>query len=244
MKNLFRKIISKLSKYSLIYDNAFDLIKVINFHNIDLVLDVGASWGGYAKTLRRFGYKKRIISFEPVSDSHNKLLKNSSRDEDWQVHKKIIVSNKKEKKLFINISKDFDNSSLLNATELHTDSHESAKYTHKEEIECNTLDSLIDFYSINEKTLMLKIDVQGSEMDVLKSAANNLEIFKLVQIELTLQPLYEGQTLYKEIIEFMRDNNFEIWNIFPGYKKKSIGQLYQFDVIFYNQHSLKKNNNG
>ena len=33
----------------------------------------------------------------------------------------------------------------------------------------------------------------------------------------------------------MNDNNFDIWNIYPGYKKKSIGQLYQFDVIFYNQ---------
>ena len=82
---------------------------------------------------------------------------------------------------------------------------------------------------------MLKIDVQGSEIDVLKSGINNLRKFKLVQIELSLQPLYEGQILYKEIIDFMNDNNFGIWNIYPGYKKKLIGQLYQFDVIFYNQ---------
>ena len=43
-----------------------------------MVLDVGASWGGYAKTLRRFGFKNKIISFEPVSESHKKLLKNLS----------------------------------------------------------------------------------------------------------------------------------------------------------------------
>ena len=86
---------------------------------------------------------------------------------------------------------------------------------------------------------MLKIDVQGSEMDVLKSGINNLAKFKLVQIELSLQPLYENQILYKEIINFMNDNNFDIWSIYPGYKKRSIGQLYQFDAIFYNQTKNK-----
>ena len=204
-----------------------------------MVLDVGASWGGYAKTLRRFGFKNKIISFEPVSESHKRLLKNSLNDNDWQVHKKIIVSNKKAKKLSINVSKDFDNSSLLNSTKLHRENHHNAKNSHKEEVECDTLDNLINYYSIDEKNLMLKIDVQGSEMDVLRSGINNLTKFKLVQIELSLQPLYEGQILYKEIIDFMNDNNFDIWNIYPGYKKKLIGQLYQFDVIFYNQNNYK-----
>jgi len=239
MKNFLRKIISKFSQYSIIYENAFDLLKIINFHDIDVVLDVGASSGSYAKTLRRFGYKNKIISFEPISNSHNKLLENSLNDDNWQVHKKIIVSNKKVKKLLINVSKDFDNSSLLNSTKLHTENHQNAKYSHKEETECDTLDNLIDFYSINEKNLMLKIDVQGSEMDVLKSGINNLAKFKLVQIELSLQPLYENQILYKEIINFMNDNNFDIWSIYPGYKKRSIGQLYQFDAIFYNQTKNK-----
>jgi FkbM family methyltransferase len=239
MNIFFRKIISKLSKYSIIYENAFDLLKVINFHDIDVVLDVGASWGGYAKTLRRFGFKNKIISFEPTSDSHSKLLMNSLNDDDWQVHKKIIVSNQKLKKLSINVSKDFDNSSLLNSTKLHIENHQNAKYSHKEEIECDTLDNLIDFYSIDDKNLMLKIDVQGSEMNVLKSGINNLKKFKLVQVELSLQTLYEGQILYKEIIDFMNGNNFDIWSIYPGYKKKSVGQLYQFDVIFYNQTNYK-----
>jgi FkbM family methyltransferase len=239
MKNLLRKIISKFSKYSKIYENSFDLLNIINYHDIDVVLDVGASWGGYAKTLRRFGYKKRIISFEPVSKTHSKLLKNSLNDSEWQVHKKIIISDKKIKKLFINVSKDNDNSSVLELSKLHKENHPNSQYTHKEEVEIDSLDNLINHYSLSNKNLMLKIDVQGSEMDVLKSAINNLSKFKLIQIELSLQTLYEGQTLYREVLNFMNEHNYGIWNIFPGYKKKLVGQLFQFDGVFYNKNNYK-----
>ena len=239
MKNFFRKLISKFSKYSKIYENSFDLINIINFYNVDVVLDVGASWGGYGKTLRRFGYKKRIISFEPVSKTHSKLLENSLNDDEWQVHKKIIISDKKSKKIFINVSKDYDNSSVLGISKLHIENHQNSQYTHKEEVECETLDNLINHYSLNHKNLMLKIDVQGSEMDVLKSAINNISKFKVIQIELSLQTLYEGQILYKEILNFMNDHNYDIWNIFPGYKKKTVGQLFQFDAVFYNKNNYK-----
>ena len=214
-------------------------MNIINFYNIDVILDVGASWGGYAKTLRRFGYKKQIISFEPVSETHSKLLKNSLNDDEWKVHKKIIISDKKVKKIFINVSKDYDNSSVLDLSKLHLENHQDSQFTHKEEVDCDTLDNLIDHYLLNHKNLMLKIDVQGSEMDVLKSAINNLSKFKLIQIELSLQTLYEGQILYKEILNFMNDHNYDIWNIFPGYKKKAVGQLFQFDAIFYNKNNYK-----
>ena len=187
MKNLLRKLISKFSKYSKIYENSFDLSNTINFHNIEVVLDVGASWGGYAKTLRRFGYKKKIISFEPVSKTHSKLVENSLDDNKWHVHKKIIISHKKTKKILINVSKDFDNSSVLNLSNLHLENCQKSQYTHKEEVESDTIDNLINHYSLNDKNLMLKVDVQGSEMDVLKSAINNLPKFKLIQIELSLQ---------------------------------------------------------
>ena len=235
MKKIFRKLISKFSKYSLIYENAFDLQKILNFHDIDIIFDVGASWGGYAKSLRRFGFKNKIISFEPVNASYEKLLKNSFKDSYWYVHKKIIVTNKNIKKQMINVSKDFDNSSLLNLTKLHSENHVEAKYSHQEEVECDSLDNLVSHYLKDEKNLMIKVDVQGTEMDVLKSALNNIKKFKLVQIELSLHKMYEQQVLWKEIITFMNDCNFDIWTIYPGYKKKSIGQLYQFDVIFYNK---------
>ena len=235
MLAIFRKFIKRFSKYSIIYENAYDLQKTINFFDINVVIDIGASSGGYAKSLRRFGYKNKIISFEPVSFSNKKLLAKSTKDSKWLIHKRIIISNSKEKKMLINVSKDYDNSSILGLTNLHLENHKNAKYTHSEEVECDTLDNIINYYSIDNQKILLKIDVQGSELDVLKSGINNLKKFKLIQVELSVQNLYQGQTLYQKILNFMKSNNYEIWNIFPGYKKKLIGQLYQFDALFYNK---------
>jgi len=234
MKNFIRKIISKFSKYSIIYENSFDLIKTINFHQIDLILDIGASQGSYAKMLRRFGYKKEIISIEPVNFSYKKLSKFCEKDQKWSA-KRLIISNQKKSKLTINVSKDFDNSSILNSTELHKKNHIDSEFIDKEDVECKSLDLLMSEYKNEKKNFMLKLDVQGSEADVIESGINSLSKFKLVQIELSLQKLYENQILWRDIVKLMYEKNFEVWTIFPGYKQKNKGQLYQFDAIFFNK---------
>ena len=100
-------------------------------------------------------------------------------------------------------------------------------------MECKSLDLLMSEYKNEKKNFMLKLDVQGSEADVIESGINSLSKFKLVQIELSLQKLYENQILWRDIVKLMYEKNFEVWTIFAGYKQKNKGQLYQFDAIFF-----------
>ena len=151
------------------------------------------------------------------------------------VSKKINYFKSKKSKLTINISKDFDNSSILNSTELHKKNHIDSEFIYKEDVDCKSLDLLMSEYKNEKKNFMLKLDVQGSEADVIESGINSLSKFKLVQIELSLQKLYENQILWRDIVKLMYEKNFEVWTIFPGYKQKNKGQLYQFDAIFFNK---------
>ena len=80
-KFFLRKIVNNFSKYPIIYNNGFNLQKVFDHFKINYVLDVGAYTGTYAMSLRRFGYKGKILSFEPVESNHIKLLKNSIKDD-------------------------------------------------------------------------------------------------------------------------------------------------------------------
>ena len=97
LKFYYRKIISNYSKYPLIYRNGFDLNKTLNFNKINLVFDVGAHTGTFSQSLRRFGYKKEIISFEPIEESYEKLIFNSSKDKNWHVYKRVALGNKNKK---------------------------------------------------------------------------------------------------------------------------------------------------
>ena len=78
LKFYYRRLINKFSKYTIIYNYGFELNKILSFHKINLVLDVGAYTGTYAQSLRRFGYKKEFISFETVTESYDDLIINSS----------------------------------------------------------------------------------------------------------------------------------------------------------------------
>ncbi len=236
MKKLLRKFVSKFSKYSHIYENAFDLVKTINFYEINLVIDIGASTGEYAKMLRRFGYDKYIFSVEPVSKSFKILNENCSSDKKWS-SKQYIISKQNKNKIKINVSKDFDNSSILNSTELHLKNHKGAEFFYSEEIDSKSLDQLLNDDVNIQKNMMLKIDTQGTESDILESGNASLDKFKLIQIELSIQKLYSNQKLWTEVIQFMKERRFDVWSIIPGYKDKNKSQLYQIDAIFYKNKS-------
>ena len=78
IKSSLRNFVSKGYRYSKIYSEAILLNHYLNHNNISIVLDVGANTGQYALSLRRFGYNKKIISFEPQLKEYKKILKNSS----------------------------------------------------------------------------------------------------------------------------------------------------------------------
>jgi hypothetical protein len=80
---------------------------------------------------------------------------------------------------------------------------------------------------------MLKIDTQGYEMAVLRGAEKMLPRLAGVQLELSLAPLYEGQTLYLELIDWLRARGFDLWSVIPGFVDPSSGRMLQFDGVFF-----------
>ena len=141
LKVQFRKLISKIYSYSKIYLDCFWLNKFIKNNSITLILDVGANSGQFALSLRRFGYKKKILSFEPGHDAFQKLLKNSERDNKWSVFDKVGLSNKSGK-VKLNISKNSVSSSLKSIKQIHKIHQPDSKYIKSEVTRILKLDNI------------------------------------------------------------------------------------------------------
>jgi FkbM family methyltransferase len=233
LKFYYRRLINRFSKYPIIYNHGFELNKILSFHKINLVLDVGAYTGTYAQSLRRFGYKKKIISFEPIRESYDDLIINSSKDEKWNIHERVAIGNDTGL-IKINISKKKDSSSILKIKKNHIRLEPESKIVKSENVKMIKLDKIIKKY-VNKNNIYLKIDTQGYEYPVLLGSGNFLKKIKVIQLELSLHKLYEGQESWEKILKYLEKFNFKIWNIIPGFKNKEIGQLMQFDVIAYKE---------
>lgn len=207
-------------------------IKLLRNHNIDLILDVGASRGEYGEIMRKNGYKGRIVSFEPISISYEKLKKKTCKDDKWDSFNWAIGN--QNIKSEINVSQNFVSSSILAIKDLHTNAEPESNYIRKENIFVKKLDDIFDSVHKYEKGIFIKIDTQGYEKEVINGAKETLKSKVTgLQIELSISPLYEDSYDYLYFISILNQMDFELCSIEPGFYDKKSGKLLQFDGIFF-----------
>ncbi len=57
----------------------------------------------------------------------------------------------------------------------------------------------------------IKVDTQGSELEILEGAKETLRSVNLIEIEVTFNPKYDGQPLFAEVDQFLRSQGFVLW---------------------------------
>ena len=172
----------------------------MNYCNVDTLFDIGAATGGYATNIKELGYRKKIISFEPLKNAYEILKKNASKYDNWLVNHYALGN--EDTKCILNVAGNSDSSSILNMLPEHFNNDPSSKYTRQEEIEIKKLDTVFNSFCSKENVVMLKIDVQGFEKNVLDGAKETLPYVSVIQVEMSLVPLYENQMLFFEMIQY------------------------------------------
>lgn len=59
----------------------------------------------------------------------------------------------------------------------------------------------------------IKLDTQGSELDVLRGAIRAIKTVSFIDIEVEFNELYEGQPLFCDVDRFLRDHGFVLWRM-------------------------------
>src|SRR5262249_32650662 len=81
------------------------------------------------------------------------------------------------------------------------------------------------------KPILMKIDVQGGELDVLKGAADALPLIQAIYTEVSFVALYERQPLASDITAFLHDNGFALRGVYNHFFAASIGPT-QADFLY------------
>lgn len=205
-------------------------LKIMNYCNIDTLFDIGANTGQYAKLMKELGYNKRIISFEPLKRAFEDLKKAALKDNNWIVNNYAIGN--EDGKSVINIAGNSFSSSISNMLPMHLESAPESKYIAQQEIEIKKLDSIFNSFTNKEDRVMLKIDTQGYEKNVIDGAIASLSRIMIVQLEMSIVPLYENEMVFIEMIKYLDNKGFLLFSLENGFSSPDSGQLLQVDGIF------------
>jgi len=213
-------------------NSSLQMLKGLNHFEVDVVFDIGANIGQFASELRSMGYKGKIVSFEPLPDAHKKLIEKASGDKSWDIHTQCAIGDF-DGEIEINVAGNSVSSSILPMLEKHSDSAKNSAYIGKIKSPISCLDSVVGQYLSDSEKFFIKIDTQGFEWQVLDGATESLAQAQGVLCELSLVPLYQGQRLWKEMIERLQAEGFVLWAVQKGFTEPLTGQTLQIDAIFY-----------
>jgi len=105
------------------------------------------------------------------------------------------------------------------------------------EVPVRRLDSLAKEFAL-KGPILLKIDVQGVELEVIKGAEEILAQVDVIIMEVVFFSFNRRQPLVDEVIKFMSARGFFPYDFFGGYNRPLDGALAQLDVAFVKRNGM------
>jgi FkbM family methyltransferase len=206
-----------------------NLIDFLVSRRIDMVLDVGANVGQFACGLRANGYQGDIVSFEPIPEIFDRLKSNANKDSKWVARRTAIgaVSGTAS----IKVSAETVFTSFMAQSSLGERFSPGTAVVRMEEVKVVTIDEI--FEPFRERSVFLKIDVQGFERQVLDGTRDALKLLKGVQLELPIMHLYQNTWRFSEAVNYMDTAGFILSQIAPVvFNPSDHVSLVEVDCVF------------
>jgi FkbM family methyltransferase len=176
-----------------------------------VVLDVGCRWG----FAQKFTAKKNlfeIYGFDPDADECMRLNEYYA-DESITLIPEALAQVPGPRTLFL--TEQPACSSLFQPDHHLTDNYPAltcARQLSTKEIQTTTLDL---WASQNQVSVIdyIKIDTQGSELEILKGGIAALQTVRCLEVEVEFNPIYLEQALFSDVDTFLRSQGFVLWKL-------------------------------
>lgn len=192
------------------------------------VVDVGASRGQFAIVAAQRWPESVIVCFEPLPGPRSKLVRVLKH----HPHLSVVDAALSDvaSRTAMHISRADDSSSLLSITALQVATFPGTEEVATTNVRTSRLDLELEKGAL-DRPVLLKIDVQGAELLVLRGAGDLLDDVDMVLVECSFKELYAGQALAGEVVAFLHERGFWLGTIVPGTEDEG-GIAVQADLVF------------
>jgi FkbM family methyltransferase len=202
--------------------------RLLRERSTDLVVDIGANEGQYARRIRLLGYSGRILSVEPGQDASSRLQGHAQGDAAWEVVRCAVGADAGTATL--HVAHNTQSSSLLPVLPRHLEAESWAARESDETVSVQTLDGLLA--DRDAESLWLKLDCQGSEAAAIAGGPEALARANVVQCEMSLVPLYDGEGTLETLTPLLTGAGFEPWWVQPCFQSPQTGAALQVETLF------------
>jgi FkbM family methyltransferase len=227
-----RKQLGKVNVEVFDYVDCLESVMKINrYYECSNLCDIGASKGRWSFVMSQLNPNlKKVVLIEPQADLQKELESLNLPN----IEKYIYQCAVGDKEQSLELRGGTASASLF---EIGSNQHYYFPGTIKDEneyVEVRVLDEIYGHPNLEYPDL-IKIDVQGYELNALKGGVVTLSKARYLVIEMSLREFYVGQPKLWELWRFIEKNGFEMLDHgFELRSPKAPYELLQFDAIFKN----------
>ncbi len=191
----------------------------------NVVIDIGAYKGKWTSFVKKIFPSSSFIMIEPQQSKEAELKKVASQFSN--VYYQMVLTGK-ENKAEVSFYEMETGSSIYQ--EQTNTSREVKHYPMK------TLDTVMKEYNFTGSHF-IKLDVQGAEIDVLEGATETLQQTDFILLEASLLNYNQGAPLVADIIAWLNQKGFVLFDICDQQRRNNNTTLVQVDLLFSKKNS-------
>lgn len=203
-------------------------LALLQHMKINTIIDIGANRGQFALLARHCFPEAMIYSFEPLPEAAAICKELFSGDRQFALH--VVAIGAKPGNATLHVSKRDDSSSLLPITDQQNILFPGTAQSRETMVRIERLSQCIKDKDVAIPAL-LKIDVQGFELECLEGCAELLPRIMYVYVECSFLTLYAGQPLARDVVKWMSKNGFSLDGVY-NVVYNGVGRAIQADFLF------------
>lgn len=205
---------------------AVEHIFVIKSCKPKTLIDVGANKGQFSLAFRSVRPDSQIFAFEPLDPAADKYESVFANDLKSRLERSAISDSSGTATFYVADRE--DSSSLLRLGSAQNEIFAVSQRT-ETTVKIDKLGAFIDMKSLSHP-IMLKVDVQGAELLVLKGI-DDIHLIDFIYVELSFIELYSDQPLFQDVSNFLIGQGFGLRGIFNQFVDPERGAI-QADCLF------------